>query len=66
MKRRLSRAKPKIKAAGDPVSVSGRPPAAGPPRGGARGRLPDLQRGLLGPRRARGGGDPARRARSAG
>ena len=46
-----------------------RPPAPRPPRGGARRRLPRLQRGLLGRRRPRGpggGGDPARaRARGA-
>ena len=59
MKRRLSRAKVKIKAAGISSSASSRPPAPGAPRRRAGGALPDLQRGLTGPRRPRRGGDPA-------
>ena len=61
MKRRLSRAKRKIKDAGIPLPRPGRPPAAGAAGGGARGRLPDLQRGLRRPRRPGRGGAPARR-----
>ena len=50
----------------DPVSRAAGPSAPRPPRRGARGRLPDLQRGLRRPRRPRGRGDPARaRARRA-
>ena len=60
MERRLSRAKVKIKATGDPVRRPGRASAARPPGRGAGGRLPDLQRGLLGSRRPGRGGDQAR------
>ncbi len=50
----------------DPVPRAARPPAARPPRRRARGRLPDLQRGLRRARRPGGRGDPARpRARRA-
>ena len=48
----------------DPVPRAARPSAARPPRGGAGGRLPDLQRGLRRPRRPRRRGDPARTGRS--
>jgi len=44
----------------DPVSRAAGSSAPRPPGRGARGRLPDLQRGLRGPRRPRGRGDPAR------
>ena len=44
----------------DPVPGAARPPAARPARRGARGRLPDLQRGLRRPRRPGRRGDPAR------
>ena len=44
----------------DPVPRASRPPAARPARRRARGRLPDLQRGLRRPRRAGGRGAPAR------
>ena len=50
MKRRLSRAKAKIRGAGIPFARAARPPAARAPGGGARRRLPDLQRGLRRPR----------------
>ena len=51
---------------GDPVPRAAGAPAARPARRGARGRLPDLQRGLRRPRRPRRRGDPARpRARRA-
>ncbi len=57
MKRRLSRAKAKIKATGipfaDPVCGSGRAAAARPPRCGTGRDLPDLQRGLPRPGRPR-------------
>ena len=53
MKRRLSRAKAKIKATGIPFAVPRSAPAARPPRRGARGHLPDLQRGLQRPGRPR-------------
>ena len=62
MKRRLTRAKAKIRGAGHPVRRARGRGAAGAARGRARGRLPDLQRGLRRPRRAGRGGDPARRA----
>ena len=48
-----------------PLRGAARPPAGRAPRGGARRRLPDLQRGLLGaagPRGPRRRGDPARPA----
>ena len=44
----------------DPVPGAARPPAARSARRRARGRLPDLQRGLRRPRRAGGRGAPAR------
>src|SRR5205807_6194510 len=67
MAKRLVPAKHKIKAAGIPFSRATDAPASGPPRRGARRRLPDLQRGLRRPRRPRGRGDPARsRTRRAG
>ena len=51
---------------GDPVPRAAGAPAARPARGGARGHLPDLQRGLRRPRRPGRRGDPARaRARRA-
>ena len=62
MKRRLSRAKAKIKATAIPFAVPADHSAARPPGRGARGRLPDLQPGLPRPRRARRRGDPARRS----
>ena len=43
----------------DPVPGAAAAPPAGPARRGAGGRLPDLQRGLRRPRRARRRGDPA-------
>ena len=46
MAQRLVRAKRKIKAGRHPVPRAARPPAARPARRRARGRLPDLQRGL--------------------
>ena len=52
MKRRLTRAKAKIRGAGHPVRRARRGGAAGAARGRARGRLPDLQRRLRRPRRA--------------
>ena len=75
MAQRLVRAKRKITRRGHPVPGPARPPAARPARGGARGRLPDLQRGLRRARRAwpprrsrlgrRAGRADARRARGA-
>ena len=59
MKRRLSRAKAKIKATGIPFAVPAEHPAARPRGCGAGGRIPDLQRGLLGPYRPGGRGDQA-------
>ena len=50
MKRRLSRAKAKIRGAGHPLRRAARRAAARAARRGARGRLPDLQRGLRRPR----------------
>ena len=60
MAKRLVRAKAKIRAAGIPFRVPAAAPAPRPPRRGAGGRLPDLQRGLRRPRRARRRGDPPR------
>ena len=67
MKRRLSRAKSKIRDAGIPFSVPARTCPARAAGRRPRGRLPHLQRGLrAGARRARRGGDPPRpRARRA-
>ena len=66
MKRRLSRAKAKIKATGIPFAVPDDAPASRPPRRGAGRHLPDLQRGLQRPgrprRRSHPAGPSARRA----
>ena len=59
MAQRLVRAKRKIADGRHPLPRAARPPAAGAAVGGAGRRLPDLQRGLLGPQRAVGRGDPA-------
>ena len=59
MKRRLSRARAKIKLAGIPFSVPPDQPAAGAARRGPGRHLPDLQRGLRRPHRSGRGGDRA-------
>ena len=62
MKRRLTRRQGQDQDGGDPVRRPGRPPAARAAGRRTRGRVPDLQRGLLRPLRPRRRGDPARRA----
>jgi hypothetical protein len=64
MKRRLSRAKLKIKQAGIPFGGAGRTSVAGPLGRRPGGDLLDLQRALPGPHRPGSGGDPARTASS--
>ena len=59
MKRRLSRAKAKIKATAIPFAVPADRVLPGPLGGRAGGRLPDLQPGLPRSRRSRRRGDPA-------
>ena len=60
MKRRLSRAKAKIKATGVPFAVPADHLLPDRLGGGAGGRVPHLQRGLRGPHRPGRGGDQAR------
>ena len=59
MKRRLSRAKTKIREGGDPLQRPARSRVARAPCGGAGGGLPHLQRGLRRPLRPGRRGDPA-------
>ena len=60
MAKRLVRAQAQDQGGGHPVPRAAGAPAARPARRRARGRLPDLQRGLRRPRRPRRRGDPAR------